>query len=80
MKTYKSRILAHLLFMHSLEPAYAAKSAKWYSQVDPHELADMPELLQLACEKLPVSASAATSTPTARDTLRSMARGQIRSA
>jgi len=50
MTPYQAKILAHLVFMHSLEPAYAVNSARPYAKIDPHELAGMPELLEKAVQ------------------------------
>jgi hypothetical protein len=52
MSPYQSKILAHLINMAKLDKSYSWWSAKKYAQIDPHQLADMPEQLTRSMREL----------------------------
>ena len=45
MNAYQQSILDHLVSMTKTDKRYAWWAAKNYAEIDPHQLADMPELL-----------------------------------
>lgn len=48
MTPFRSRVLAHLVWMAQRDKAYAWAASKHYAQLCPQELGDMPQLLTAA--------------------------------
>jgi len=48
MTPFRSRVLAHLVWMAQRDKAYAWAASKHYAQLCPQELVDMPQLLTAA--------------------------------
>lgn len=53
MDPYQTKILNHLVMMAQTQKAYAWWSSKFYAELDPEQLADMPKLLTAAMKKTP---------------------------